>query len=123
MRRRQRGCEKTQKSRNRDPATNTTHQPKKNAFIHAKPETHSKIFEYNSFRTLNNCIPTNIPPSGMHITESMKLPSKPTLHIDAEHIPPMSTSCHQLYNGGLRISVSSSVDASETDNSSWITFV
>jgi hypothetical protein len=86
--------------------------------IPTQKDAHSKTFEYNSFLALNNWIPTKRLPSGNEINESMKLPWKLTLHIDAEHIPPININWAGLYIGFFRMRVSSSEDASETESSS-----
>lgn len=81
-------------------------------------QTHSKMLEYSSCLAANNWITINAHPRGNEISESMKDPLKLTLQIDAEHMPPKKMSCHLLYSGGLRISVSSSDEASFTEVSS-----
>jgi hypothetical protein len=63
----------------------------------------------------------NRQPIGIAIRESIKLPLKLTLQMDAEHIPPMTTSCHILYIGVLCMRISSSAEASETEILSWMT--
>jgi hypothetical protein len=59
---------------------------------------------------------TSEAPSGKTIKESMKLPSKLTEQIDAEHMPPKKMSFHHEYICGRRISTSRSADASATDS-------
>lgn len=92
------------------------------AYVQSRAWTYSKTYEYNTFRTLNSCIPTSNAPKGKETTASIKLPANPTVQMAAEHIPPIKISCHQLYNDFLHINASSSMDASDTDSSSCITY-
>lgn len=54
--------------------------------------THSKTYEYRTFRTLSNCTATSNAPRGNDANASIKLPLKLTVQIADEQNPPMMIS-------------------------------